>query len=148
MLPALIPFSQTLLQQIALSTGCISRRISSSKPNCIPSFPRREDLSLMLLSNPQELLDQLSACLHFLSYIPNSLLVSVSALSRLAHIQFTWPGFLDKVKIAAGKSGSDESKRDARSWLSTRIAEDPISARSTLVHAGQLNALLMRFTFE
>lgn len=99
-------------------------------------------------SNPQELLDQLSACCHSLSCMPNSLIVSVSALSHLAHIQFTWPAFLDNIKIAAGKSGTDESKNHARSWLSSRIEEDPAGARAILLHAGQLNALLIRFTFE
>jgi hypothetical protein len=80
--------------------------------------------------------------------VPDSLIVSVSALSHLGHIQFTWPGFLDNIKIAAGKSGTENSKNEARLWLSARISEDPVSARSILVHAGQLSALLMRFTFE
>ena len=80
--------------------------------------------------------------------MPNSLLVSVSAFSHLSHIQFTWPGFLENIKIAAGKSGTEASKRDARSWLSSRISEDQVSAREILVHAGQLSSLLMRYTFE
>lgn len=99
-------------------------------------------------SNPQELLDQLSVCFHFLSYTPTALLVSVSALSHLGHLQFTWPGFLDKVKVAAGKSGTRESELNARAWLCSKISDDVIGARSILVHAGQLNALLIRFTFE
>jgi hypothetical protein len=78
----------------------------------------------------------------------NSLIVSVSALAHLSHIQFTWPGFLENMKIAAGKSGTEISKRDARVWLSSQISEDPINARAILVHAGQLSSLLMRFTFE
>ncbi|KAJ5963060.1 hypothetical protein N7481_013365 [Penicillium waksmanii] len=98
--------------------------------------------------NPQELLDQLAVCFHFLPYIPTPPLVSVSALSHLGHLQFTWTGFLDEVKIAAGKSGTEESKLNARSWLSSRISDDIIGARSILVHAGRLNALLIRFTFE
>jgi hypothetical protein len=105
-------------------------------------------LLLTCYSNPQEILDQLSVCFHFLSYTPTALLVSVSALSHLGHLQFTWPGFLDKVKIAAGKSGTEESKLSARAWLCLRISDDVIGARSILVHAGQLNALLIRFTFE
>jgi hypothetical protein len=80
--------------------------------------------------------------------MPNSLIVSVSALSHLGRIQFTWPGFLENIKIAAGKSGTENSKNGARAWLSARIAEDPVNARSILVHAGQISALLMRFTFE
>ncbi|BCS28427.1 uncharacterized protein APUU_61475A [Aspergillus puulaauensis] len=98
--------------------------------------------------NPQELLDQLAVCFHYLSYIPTPPLVSISALSHLGHLQFTWTGFLDKVKIAAGKSGTEESKLNARSWLSSRISDDVVGARSILVHAGRLNALLIRFTFE
>lgn len=112
---------------------------------------RRQALQKLLLtrpSNPQEILDQLSVCFHFLSYTPTALLVSVSALSHLGRIQFTWPGFLDKVKIAAGKSGTEESKLNARAWLASRISDDVICARSILVHSGQLNALLIRFTFE
>lgn len=63
-------------------------------------------------------------------------------------MQFTWPGFLNNVKVAAGKSGTEESKADAQDWLRARIAEDPVGARSILVQAGQLSALLLRFTFE
>lgn len=99
-------------------------------------------------SNPQELLDQLSASSHSLPNKPNSLIVSVSALSHLGHMQFTWPGFLNNVKIAAGKSGTEESKQDARSWVRARIEEDPIGTRSILAQAGQLSTLLSRFTFE
>ncbi|PWI75924.1 C6 and C2H2 transcription factor [Purpureocillium lilacinum] len=98
--------------------------------------------------NPQELLDQLSASSHSLPNKPNSLIVSFSALSHLGHMQFTWPGFLNNVKIAAGKSGTEESKQDARSWVRARIEEDPIGTRSILAHAGQLSTLLSRFTFD
>ncbi|OAQ75458.1 fungal transcriptional regulatory protein [Purpureocillium lilacinum] len=98
--------------------------------------------------NPQELLDQLSASSHSLPNKPNSLIVSVSALSHLGHMQFTWPGFLNNVKIAAGKSGTEESKQDARSWVRARIDEDPIGTRSILAQAGQLSTLLSRFTFD
>ncbi|UNI15668.1 hypothetical protein JDV02_002179 [Purpureocillium takamizusanense] len=98
--------------------------------------------------NPQELLDQLSASSHSLPNKPNSLIVSVSALSHLGHMQFTWPSFLNNVKIAAGKSGTEESKADARSWVRARIEEDPIGTRSILAQAGQLSALLSRFTFD
>ena len=80
--------------------------------------------------------------------MPNSLIVSVSALSHLGHVQFTWPGFLENIKIAAGKSGTEASKGEARSWLSSRILDDPVNARAILVHAGQLTSLLSRFTFE
>ncbi|KAL2127172.1 hypothetical protein VTI74DRAFT_11208 [Chaetomium olivicolor] len=98
--------------------------------------------------NPQELLDQLSVSSHSLPNKPNSLIVSVSALSHLGHMQFTWPGFLNNVKIAAGKSGTEESKADARSWVRARIEEDPVGARSILAQAGQLSALLSRFNFD
>ena len=63
-------------------------------------------------------------------------------------MQFTWPAFLNNVKVAAGKSGTEESKADARAWIQSRITEDPIGARSILAHAGQLSALLLRYTFE
>jgi hypothetical protein len=75
-------------------------------------------------------------------------MVNVSALSHLGHIQFSWSGFLDNLKVAAGKSGTDDSKQEARSWLTTHISKDPMVARSVLVHAGQLTALLVRFPFE
>jgi hypothetical protein len=80
--------------------------------------------------------------------MPNSLIVGVSALSHLSHIQFTWPGFLENIKIAAGKSGTDTSKINARLWISAKIAQDQIGARSILAHAGQLSSLLLRYTFE
>ncbi|KAL1962696.1 hypothetical protein VTN77DRAFT_9240 [Rasamsonia byssochlamydoides] len=119
-----------------------------SQPVATDSFPYRLAFPSNFKHNPQELLDQLSASCYSLSCMPNSLIVSVSALSHLGHIQFTWSGFLDNIKIAAGKSGTEESKRDARAWLSARISEDPVSARSILVHAGQLSALLTRFPFD
>ncbi|KIM99147.1 hypothetical protein OIDMADRAFT_56312 [Oidiodendron maius Zn] len=98
--------------------------------------------------NPQILLDQLSDSCNTVSCMPNSLIVSVSALSHLGHVQFTWPGFLENIKIAAGKSGTEASKGEARSWLSSRILDDPVNARAILVHAGQLTSLLARFTFD
>lgn len=80
--------------------------------------------------------------------MPNSLIVSVSALSHLSHIQFIWPGFIENIKIAAGKSGTETSKKDARLWLSTRIDQDQVGSRSILAHAGQLTSLILRYTFE
>ncbi|KAH8698650.1 fungal-specific transcription factor domain-containing protein [Talaromyces proteolyticus] len=84
--------------------------------------------------NPQQLLDQLSVYCHGLSHMPNSLIVSVSALSHLGHMQFTWPAFLNNIKVAAGKSGTEESKADARSWLRARIAEDPLGSDFDDIH--------------
>ena len=63
-------------------------------------------------------------------------------------MQFTWPGFLNDVKVAAGKSGTEESKADARESLRARIVEDAIGARFILSQAAQLSALLARYPFE
>ncbi|EFY89132.1 hypothetical protein MAC_04907 [Metarhizium acridum CQMa 102] len=81
--------------------------------------------------NPQQLLDQLSASCHSLPNKPNTLILSVTALSHLGHIQFTWPNFLQNIKVAAGKSGTDESKADAREWVRARIEEDPVITRGS-----------------
>ncbi|KAH8805434.1 fungal transcriptional regulatory protein [Xylogone sp. PMI_703] len=119
-----------------------------SQPWASTDSPYRLAFPSNFKHNPQMLLDQLSDSCSTASCIPNALIVSVSALSHLSHIQFTWPGFLENIKIAAGKSGTEASKCDARSWLSSRISEDQISARAILVHAGQLNSLLIRYTFD
>lgn len=131
--------------QATLHTAWHSRRTLSSESI---NLTRLVSPSLTFVSNPQMLLDQLSDSCSITSCLPNSLIVSVSALSHLSHIQFTWPGFLENIKIAAGKSGTETSKEDARLWLSAKIAEDQVSARSILVHAGQLSSLLLRYTFE
>ncbi|OAQ61102.1 fungal transcriptional regulatory protein [Pochonia chlamydosporia 170] len=98
--------------------------------------------------NPQQLLDKLSASCHSLPNKPNALILSVTALSHLGHIQFTWPNFLQNIKVAAGKSGTDESKADAREWIQARIEEEPVITRSILVQAGQLSTLLSRYIFD
>lgn len=99
-------------------------------------------------SNPQELLDELSLSCHSLNAVPNSLSIGVCALSHLGHMQFTWPGFLNNIKIAAGKSGTEESKATARDWVQSRINDDPAGARHILTQAGQLSAVLARYPFE
>lgn len=101
-----------------------------------------------LNSNPQELLDQLAVSCHVSRTAPNSLLSSVDILSHLGHMQFTWPGFLNYVKVAAGKSGTEESKSVAKEWITARIASDPAGARFILSHAAQLAAILARYPFE
>lgn len=101
-----------------------------------------------LSSNPQELLDQLAASCQVSRTAPNSLLSSVDILSHLGHIQFTWPGFLNYVKVAAGKSGTEESKLVAKEWITARIASDPAGARFILSHAARLAAILARHPFE
>ncbi|OBT68701.1 hypothetical protein VE03_01825 [Pseudogymnoascus sp. 23342-1-I1] len=131
-----------------LCTDACEHHWITSEPWAPTDSQYRLAFSSNFKQNPQELLDQLSASCYSLSYMPNSLVVSVSALSHHGHIQFTWPGFLHNIKVAAGKSGTERSKADARLWLSTRISEDQVNARSILVHAGQLSALLMRFTFD
>ncbi|KFZ03327.1 hypothetical protein V502_11042 [Pseudogymnoascus sp. VKM F-4520 (FW-2644)] len=131
-----------------LCTDACEHHWITSEPWAPTDSQYRLAFSSNFKQNPQELLDQLSASCYSLSCMPNSLVVSVSALSHHGHIQFTWPGFLHNIKVAAGKSGTERSKADARLWLSTRISEDQRNARSILVHAGQLSALLTRFTFD
>ncbi|EGX97024.1 Fungal transcriptional regulatory protein [Cordyceps militaris CM01] len=98
--------------------------------------------------NPQQLLDELSVSCHSLHALPNSLTIGVCALSHLGHMQFTWPGFLNNIKIAAGKSGTEESKATAREWIQSRIQDDPAGARFILAQAGQLSAVLARYPFD
>ncbi|KZO90459.1 hypothetical protein CALVIDRAFT_490418 [Calocera viscosa TUFC12733] len=118
-------------------------------PTWTPSdSPYRPVFPPHIQHNPQELLEQLSAECQTISLMPNALIVSVSALAHVGRIQFTWPRFLDNVKVAAGKSGTETSKSQARTWLSGHMAEDPVRTRSIIVHAGRLNALLLRFRFD
>lgn len=90
----------------------------------------------------------LSASCQSLCTRPNALTVGILALSHLAHMQFTWDGFLNRVKVAAGKSGTEESKAEARSLIRSQIAEDPVGARFILVQASCLGTILARHPFE
>lgn len=60
-------------------------------------------------------------------------------------IQHTQPNSLQSIKVAAGKSGTEGSKADAREWARARIREDLVITRGILVQAGQLGILLSRF---
>lgn len=111
-------------------------------------IPFGDNFSSNCSSNPQELLDLLAASCQSLRTRPNTLTIGILALSHLAHMQFTWDGFLNSVKVAAGKSGTEESKAEARIWIQSQIAEDPIGARFILAQAGRLGAILARHPFE
>jgi hypothetical protein len=75
-------------------------------------------------------------------------MVGCAALAYHAHMQFTITGFLDKVKIAAGKSGTSGSKESAKATLVQLINVNHMATRNILAHAAMLTCLLDRFTFE
>ncbi|OAA50753.1 Fungal transcriptional regulatory protein [Beauveria brongniartii RCEF 3172] len=108
----------------------------------------RLDFPATFKHNPQKLLDELAISCHSLNALPNPLTIGVCALSHLGHLQFTWPAFLNNAKIAAGKSGTEESKASARAWIRSRVSVDPAGARFILTQAGQLGALLARYPFD
>lgn len=79
---------------------------------------------------------------------PKPLLISCAALANHAHLQFTRLGFIELVKIAAGKRGSHESKRTAQQELLSWINSDFVGVRRITAYAGMLSNLLGRHTFE
>jgi hypothetical protein len=106
------------------------------------------DALLAACSKPQVILDRLAVSWHDTSANPKALMVSTGALSHHSHIQFTRPGFLEHVRQAAGKYEPDPRRQPAREWLYDWSRREPEEARTIVVHAAQLNALLARFTFE
>jgi hypothetical protein len=102
----------------------------------------------LISSHPQILLSKIAAHTLNLGTTPTSLLISCSALAHHSHLQFIYPGFLEKVKAAAGKSGTIESQRDARETLKTWFEADEVGVRTIVVHAAMLGSLLSRYTYE
>lgn len=79
---------------------------------------------------------------------PTPLLISCAALAHHGRLQFTLPGFLQKVKIAAGKSGTMDSRLSSAQTLSWWLNADRVGARRIFAHAAMLACLLTRYTFE
>jgi hypothetical protein len=94
------------------------------------------------------LLDQLAAYTFNSASAPSPLLLTCAALAYHSHLQFTRIGFLDQVKIAAGKSGTLQSRATARQTLSEWINHDRAATRNVFAHGAMLSCLLNRFTFE
>lgn len=99
-------------------------------------------------SLPQSVLDRLAFSWHETSTNPTALMVSTTALSHHSHIQFTRPGFLEHCRLAAGKYEGNTRREPGREWLREWSRREPREARTIIVHAAQLYALLARFTFE
>ena len=76
------------------------------------------------------------------------MLTSCTALSHHSYLQFGYPGFLQKVKIAAGKSGTKESRVSAQQTLGRWLDSDRVVGRRIFAHAAMLTCLLTRYTFE
>ncbi len=99
-------------------------------------------------SNPQVLLDSISVNIFHTSVSPTPLLLSCAALAHHSHMQFTRIGLINEGKIAAGKSGSAESRLAARASIAQWVRSDPGGCRNVVAHAGMLSSLLHRFRFE
>ncbi|RSH90377.1 hypothetical protein EHS25_000982 [Saitozyma podzolica] len=115
-----------------------------------PPSPSRYGLAFPpnIKHHPQALLDQLASHTFHSAASPTSLLLSCAALAYHAHLQFARVGFLERVKIAAGKSGTAASREAARVTLSEWINSDVVAARNIFAHAAMLRCLLWRFTFD
>ncbi|OAA69693.1 Fungal transcriptional regulatory protein [Cordyceps fumosorosea ARSEF 2679] len=142
-------FSLSIIAHTLLCTDAAAvEAIFTTTPQSPGDRRYRLEFPPTLKYNPQELLDELAVACHSLTALPNALSIGVCALSHLGHVQFTWPGFLNTVKVAAGKSGTEESKAGARAWIRSRVQDDPAGARFILAQAGQLSALLARYPFD
>ena len=65
-----------------------------------------------------------------------------------SHLQFTRAGFLDQVKLAAGKLGTYSSRDAARISITEWLNSNPAGMRNVFAHAAMLRCLVARFTFE
>ncbi|KFY16961.1 hypothetical protein V492_00970 [Pseudogymnoascus sp. VKM F-4246] len=137
-----LPSSEEIWNAPTFSTGFESELIQSNSPNfrAVHRFLRTSLDNLRTpganrLSIPAIILLQLQA-------------ESTRTVRSAIGIMLFSVMYAKLARFAAGKSGTERSKADARLWLSSRISEDQINARSILVHAGQLSALLLRFTFD
>ncbi len=99
-------------------------------------------------SHPQIILKRLSTQTLNSALPPTSLMISCTALYYHSHMQFTFLGFLQVVKIAAGKSGTATSRAAARTTLSQWVNGDVVGARQVFANAAMLSCLLLRYTFE
>jgi hypothetical protein len=99
-------------------------------------------------SYPQVILKRLSSHTLISALPPTSLMISCTALYYHSHMQFTFPGFIQVVKVAAGKSGTAASRAAARMTLSQWINSDAVGARRVFANAAMLSCLLLRHTFE
>ncbi|KAL1406153.1 hypothetical protein Q8F55_007837 [Vanrija albida] len=99
--------------------------------------------------HPQALLDQLARHTLASATAPTPLLVSCAALAYHSHLQFTEVGFLDQVKIAAGRAGHDGAQQDAaRRTLAGWMRVNHAATRNVFANAAMLSCLMSRFAFD
>nr|XP_031864290.1 uncharacterized protein CI109_000203 [Kwoniella shandongensis]KAA5531362.1 hypothetical protein CI109_000203 [Kwoniella shandongensis] len=97
----------------------------------------------VLESKPAHLLLRLAHAT-FPNPTPSQLRLSPAALYHHAHIQFTRPGLMERIKHVSGKYEPDMTMSGSVIWLRTWI-EDGREVRKVLWHAGVLSALLAQF---
>jgi hypothetical protein len=101
-----------------------------------------------LTSSPQDLLEQLAQHILRTSSSHMPLRISCVALSYHSHLSFGGIGLMDKVKVAAGKTGDALRRADARAFFETWMREHPVAAREIFAYAVMLWSLMNRFTSE
>ncbi|KAK8858671.1 hypothetical protein IAR55_002900 [Kwoniella newhampshirensis] len=97
----------------------------------------------VLESKPAHLLLRLAQAT-FPHPTPSQLRLSPAALYHHAHLQFTRPGLMERIKHVSGKYEPDMTMGGSMSWLGTWM-EDGREVRKVLWHAGVLSALLAEF---
>lgn len=98
--------------------------------------------------HPQRLLSRIAGHTLNIAKTATPLLISCSALHHHCCLQFAFPGLLQKLKVAAGKSGTLDSQLEARQVLKTWINVDPYTSRVVFAHSAMLACLLKRYTFD
>ncbi|WWC96211.1 hypothetical protein V866_003078 [Kwoniella sp. B9012] len=81
----------------------------------------------------------------YLSPSPTHLRLTPAALYHSAHIQFTRPGLMDRIRHVSGKYEPDMTTKGSLGWLKAWM-KDGKEVRKVLWHAGVLNALLAEFS--
>ncbi|WWC88487.1 uncharacterized protein L201_003398 [Kwoniella dendrophila CBS 6074] len=81
----------------------------------------------------------------YLSPSPSHLRLTPAALYHSAHIQFTRPGLMNRIRHVSGKYEPDMTTKGSLGWLKAWM-KDGKEVRKVLWHAGVLNALLTEFS--
>ncbi|WVQ73151.1 hypothetical protein IAR50_002715 [Cryptococcus sp. DSM 104548] len=126
-------FDQRLLQK-ALGVGMSDNGMD------MPSQPTD---CRIVDSQPGLLLARLASA-SMLSRSPSHFHALPSTVYHHAHMFFTRPGLLQRIKHVSGKYEPDMTQEGSLSWLRTWMA-DGKAVRKLLWHAGVLNAILIKF---
>lgn len=131
------------LYRLCADAAAIRRVVTSEGGD----YGERLSFAPLIKHHPQDLLEQIAGSMLRSADNLSAATFQCVALAYHSHIQFAIPGFLDEVKVAAGKSGTKASQDAASDRLRRSLAARPVQARAILAHAGMLNGLLSQFMF-